>query len=129
MIKQINNDLGGSTSTEWFFVYLVPGRIRNCKKMDFEEKENRSTRRNTCTEEQGREPTTHSTYIWCPCRIFEHRTHSVVGGECSHHRANPCSLSLGWATLLSWSQLVEEKKLPLTRNRATIQPKKFNDTI
>ena len=27
MIEQINDDLGGSTSTEWVFVYLVPGRI------------------------------------------------------------------------------------------------------
>ena len=97
--------------------------------MDFEERENRSTRRKTCSPEQGREPTTDSTYIWCPCRIFAHETHSAVGGECSHHRANPCSPSLGWATPLSWTQLVEEKKPPLTRNRVSIQLKKFNDTI
>ena len=37
----------GSTTTEWFFVYLIPGRIGNWKKMDFEERENRSTRRKT----------------------------------------------------------------------------------
>ena len=52
--------IGGSTSTKWFFVYLIPGQIGVRKCCIFEERGNLS--------ENGREPTTNSTHIWCRCQ-------------------------------------------------------------
>ena len=57
----------GSTSTKWFLVYLILGRIVIWLCWFLRRGENRSAQRKKKPSEQRREPTTNSTHIWCRC--------------------------------------------------------------
>ena len=57
----------GSTSTKWFLVYLILGRIVIWQCWFLRRGENRSVQRKKKPSEQRREPTTNSTHIWRPC--------------------------------------------------------------
>ena len=54
----------GSTSTKWFFVYLIPGRIRMWKCWFLRRGEDRSTRRKTSQSKGENQIKTNSTHIW-----------------------------------------------------------------
>ena len=47
LLNKIKQWFGGSTSTKWVFVYLIPGRIGIWKRWFLRRGENRSTRRKT----------------------------------------------------------------------------------
>ena len=81
-----------STSTKWFFVYMIPGRKGIWKCWFLRREENRSTRRKTSRSKGENQQQTQLTY-GVDAEIWTQAT--LVGGECSHHWAgHPCSQPL-----------------------------------
>ena len=63
LLNKIKQWFGGSTSTKWDFVYLIPGRIGIWKRWFFEERGKPEYAEKNLSE-QRREPTTNLTHIW-----------------------------------------------------------------
>ena len=88
LLNKIKQWFGGSTSTKWFFVYLIPGRIGIWKCCFLRRGENRSTRRKTSRSKGENQQQTQPTY-GVDARIWTRAT--LVGGQRSHHCVIPWS--------------------------------------
>ena len=85
----------GSTSTEWFFVYLIPGWLVFEQRGKPEHPEKNLS-------EQRREPTTNVTHIW---RRRQDSNPGHIGGKrVLSPLRHPCSLLVWQLTFLSISQ-------------------------
>ena len=86
LLNQIKQWFGGSTSTKWFFVYLIPGRIGIWKCWFLRRGENRSTRRKTSRSKGENQQQTQPT-CGVDAGIWTRAT--LVVGERSHLCAIP----------------------------------------
>ena len=88
-VKWINKWwFGGSTSTKWFFIYLIPDRIGIWKCWFLKGGEYWRTQRKTSQSKGENQQQTQPTY-GVGTRIWTWAT--LMGGERSHHCTIPCS--------------------------------------
>ena len=80
----------GSTSTKWFLVYLILGRIVILQCWFLRRGENRSAQRKKTI--GAKERTNNKLYPHMASMLGLETQATLVGGECSHHCAIPCSL-------------------------------------
>ena len=109
---KINNDFNrGSTSPQWFFVYLIPGRIGIWKCWFLGRGENWSTQGKSSQSKQENQQQTLITHIWRQCRDLNpgHIDGRWVLSPLRYLCSSPISLFEPWNEEINKKKIIPSK--------------------